>query len=182
MKALWYKIIIFILIVFNVLLVYQNHRLKAKNSFPLVNPKMYVRQLNLHDAKVINRNNQPVSLLELAKKNVHTLFVFFSPSDCPACFGEKELWAQVPKRANIPVYGIATHPVSRELWQWVDNNEIPIPVYLDTTFAIEDVMDFQITPLKILTDSAGRVIWADPPRQPGSQRESFWEVLSHALE
>gem|GEM_PF-3718874 len=93
-----------------------------------------------------------------------------------------ELWQAIPDRGDIPVFGVATSPDSRELWQWVENTEIPIEVYLDTTFAIEDLMEFQQTPLKVLVDSEGTVIWADPPREPGPARESFWKELADAME
>ena len=182
MKPIWYKLVIAILLAFNVLLLYQNHQLKAEGSRQLVDSKMYVRQLQLPDVPVVDRDNHPASLLDLVKGNSHTMLVFFSPSDCPPCFSEKELWEQIPGRGNMPVYGIATSPDSRELWQWVENTEIPIEVYLDTTFAIEDLMEFQHTPLKVLVDSVGTVIWADPPREPGPTRESFWKELTNAME
>lgn len=182
MKPLWYKLIIVILLIFNALLLYQNYGLKAESSRQLVDPKMYVRQLQLPDVPVVDRDNHPSSLSDLVKGNSHTMLVFFSPSDCPPCFSEKELWEQIPDRGNMPVYGIATSPDSRELWQWIDNSEILIEVYLDTTFAIEDLMEFQQTPLKVLVDSVGTVIWADPSREPGPARESFWKELANAME
>jgi len=182
MKALWYKVIIAILLAFNLLLLYQNHQLKVEGSRRLHRPEMYVRQLQLPGVSVTDRDNHPASLIDLVEANPHTMLVFFSPSDCPPCFNEKELWEQIPIRGNVPIYGIATSPDSRELWQWVDNSGIPIKVYLDTTFAIEEVMQFRQTPLKVLVNSFGKVVWADPPREPGSARDAFWKELADAME
>ena len=181
MKTIWYKVIIVILLGFNMALLYQNHQIKAGSINSLISPNVYLDRLQLPDYQVTDRRGHSTGLLTLAGNSEHTMFIFFSPSDCPSCFNERYLWGQISDRIQLPVIGIASSPDSRELWQWVTNMEMPIDVYLDTTFAIEHTMEFQMTPLKVLVNSTGAIIWADPPREPGSAREHFWEELGNAI-
>lgn len=180
MKTIWYKVIIIILLGLNAALLYQNHQIKAAPTNSRIGPEAYVGRLQLPDYPVTDQGGYPTDLLTLAGNSEHTMFIFFSPSDCPSCFDERHLWGQITDRTQLPVVGIATSPDSRELWQWVDNMEMPIDIYLDTTFVIEHTMEFQMTPLKLLVNSSGTIVWADPPREPGSAREHFWEDLENA--
>jgi peroxiredoxin len=182
MKSIWYQLVIIILAAFNVLLLYQNHQLKAGGAPPLARPELYAGQLQIPPVPVIDRDNSVVSLSDLVGQSEFTVLVFFSPSDCPPCFSEKDLWGQIPKRCGIPVFGIASNPDPRELWQWVGNTGIPIEVYLDSSLIVESMMDFARTPLKALVDSTGTILWADPPRLEPAERESFWRDLSNAME
>ena len=184
MKTRWPYALIAMLVVLNLLLLYQNVTLKTRSethSARLTPVGEYVNQAILPDLPVQDEEGISHTLRRLVETEPFTLLVFFSPSDCPTCFAEAELWQEVREKRDVAVYGIGTSPNGKEFWQWVKHSGITIDVYLDTTFSVDGMMQFTTTPLKVLSNSEGVILWADPPRERGEDENQFWGDLDHAL-
>lgn len=181
MKVGWYKVIIMLLVVLNASLMYQNWRLKTTTEIHIVEPSEYVGELTIPDLRVADTAGRSVSLAELAAGQPNCFFVFYSPSDCPSCFNEKTFWTEIAERTEIPVIGVASNASSTELWAWNRNNQIPIVTYVDTTFAVHDSMRFKVMPLKLLVNSYGKILWADPARIEPKEQRAFWGDLTYVM-
>lgn len=181
MKIVWYKIIIVMLVLLNLALLYQNRKLKSSTDPQIIPPGEFLARLKLPDVFVISGEDQSISLVKIAARQAYTVFIFYSPSDCPNCFGEKTLWEAIPKKSGIPVVGIASNSDVEELRTWNRNMGINLDTYVDTTFAIVDSMLFQNMPIKLLVDSSGAVLWADPARLERWQQDEFWIELEYVV-
>lgn len=184
MRTRWYMLCIAVLAVFNAVLLVQNYRLKNSilEATVLTEPSEYMARTLLPDVAVLDKSGHAESILQVAGARLHTLLVFFSPNDCPACFDERRLWSQIEARTGVPVVGIASSSDPRELYQWLKANEIVIDVYVDTLGAIDQYLELTRTPLKVLVNSQGSVIWADPTREVGPTMISFWEEFESVVD
>jgi peroxiredoxin len=181
MKLVWWKIGFAAMFLINLILAFELYQTKLAVSHPLADISLYIDNPVLPNVTLSNREGGEFDFTELAGEYSPTVLVFFSPSDCPNCFAEKVIWAELVQRGKARVYGIAVSADSREFWLWASRSRIPVDVYLDTTFAIFDSMQFKVTPLKVLLDDEGRPVWADPPRLSVQEQEQFWEDFDNAI-
>lgn len=187
-KLTWYKIGFYVAVILDLMLAWQLYRIKyadesaaeyGNRGYALTNYILGIQRLP--DVTVIDRNGGEYRLPQLAGEDQPAVFVFFTPGDCPVCFEEKSLWQEIPDRSGVAVYGVASNPDADEFWRWVDQTGINIPVYLDTTFAALDSMDFRVRPLKVVVDGYGVAVWADPVRKTPPARQAFWGELRTVL-
>lgn len=181
MKSRWIYVLTVLLVAANIALLAQVRHLRGSAYAVIAPPEVYVNSDRLPEVTVLSRMGKQAPLLELVSGNEHTLIVLFSPSDCPPCFSESEVWEAVPDRASISVYGVGMHVNADEFFQWVDNSGFGMDTYLDTSGMLAQ-MGWRVSPLKVLVDSTGRILWADPPREPGPARVRFWRDLSYAID
>jgi hypothetical protein len=177
----WRDALIVLLLILNGALVYRILS-PSRRSHPAPDPREHVARADLPDVALVDRDGRPRTVRELTTQRPLTLLIVFSPSDCPPCLEEKTLWGEVVRRNVVAVYGIASSPSPEEFWQWESRMEIPVDVYLDTTFAFADSMGFRVTPLKLLISPAGTVLWVDPPRLSPAEVAAFWEDFSRVVD
>ncbi|MFZ5980885.1 MAG: TlpA family protein disulfide reductase [Candidatus Zixiibacteriota bacterium] len=176
------KGLIAVLFVINLLLLAEVYRLKSGPAPLLVDISSYIEQPELPEVPVADSSGKLVNLCEVVARDMPTLMVFFSSSDCPNCFSEKSLWSEVSDETATRVVGVAVSSSGPEFWQWVSYMDFPIPIYLDTTYAIFDSMQFRVTPLKVLVKENGDLMWADPPRLSKPEQMLFWREFNYAIE
>jgi len=183
MKSFGVKALIIVLVVMNLLLCYEICRIKSDSSPVLVDAAMYTGRPTIPLGVVVSdRNDMKLEMRKLLAPDKPTMFVFFSTSDCPNCFSEQKLWAKANATGKAHFVGIAVSASRLEFWNWAASMEVSIPLYIDTTFSIFDSMKFEITPLKVLVNGKGKVLWADPPRLSKVEQKAFWRDFNHALE
>ena len=177
----WRDALIVLLLILNGALVYRILS-SSRRSHPVPEPLEYIARVDLPDVELVDRDGQPQTVRELAAQEPLTLLIVFSPSDCPPCLEEKNLCGEVARLDIVAVYGIGISPSPEEFWEWESRMDIPVDVYLDTTFAFMDSMGFRVTPLKLLISAAGTVLWVDPPRLSPAEVAAFWEDLSRVVD
>ncbi|HWO58130.1 MAG TPA: redoxin domain-containing protein [bacterium] len=179
MSTTRYKVAIIALLIVNALLLAKQFSLSNPGQKPLL--KEYVSRAALPAVSVIDRTGRSWSLREVTDNSPASLFVFFSPADCPPCLEERSLWNHVTQEAGIPVFGIGTWPSPSEYWDWTERMEFSMPTFLDTTFTLPESMGLRVMPLKVLVSQDGVIRWADPARLSANAAEEFREDLSDAL-
>lgn len=181
MKSFAVKGFIALLVVMNLILFAEVCRLKSGPPPAPVDVTSYIGHPTLPDVVVIDDDGNSYRLREAPGNELPTMMVFFSSSDCPNCFSEKTLWAEVATTGTARVMGVAVSASQAEFREWVSYMDFAIPLYLDTTFCIFDSMDFKVTPLKVLVKGDGEVVWADPPRLSKPEQQAFWRDFNHAV-
>ncbi len=179
-----YRIALLIAVVLNIALAAELYRSKY-----LANPvdrsvltRAHIRgNRSLPNVNVIGREGVICSAHSLLVDTQPTMIVFFSSNDCPDCFSEKELWAEIAAESGIDVKAIAFSPGSVEFWVWESITGIPLDVYLDTTYIIHDAMALNSTPLKVLFTPDGEAVWADPTRRGRAAARLYEEELAYVL-
>lgn len=141
----------------------------------------YLSSPTIPDVAVIDSLGRSISSRELVRGQGPLIVVLFTPGDCSSCFDERDLWAEIPKRAGIPVMAIVANDDVGEFRDWAAGFEFGIPVYIDTNYAVLDSMGVLKRPLKILFDEDGRARWADGTRSSSLSREQYWPDLEREL-
>lgn len=128
-----------------------------------------------------------VPLLDLKTKYVGTaagsefvLFVFFSPTDCPACLSEADLWQKMhadSQRLGLSVIGVMNHPDKTEGEQFLKQLGITFPVFFDSTAFLKKRYRIGETPEKVLMDSQGKTLLISPGSRTQEQRVIFEESV-----
>lgn len=182
MSKFWYKILLGIMILLNIILFTKFYNLKFAQAHTLTDVSSYMVRMNLPNVAVTNKLGESFFLPQLAKKYAPAIFIFFSPSDCPNCLSEIPLWKEIEDTYNMNVLAIATASDSNEFWQWEAFTKIPVTVYLDTSYAVVDSMGFSTTPIKVLLNQNGIPVWASPPCLTKTDQEEFYRELEYAVE
>jgi peroxiredoxin len=127
------------------------------------------------------------SLLDLKKKYLgnaarseFTLFIFFSPTDCPACLSEASIWQRLHadgQRLSLQVVGVMNHPNKLEGEQFLKNLGITFPVLFDNTSVLKNKYMIGETPEKVLIDSEGETLLITPGGKTEEQRRAFEESV-----
>ena len=173
--------LLFLLIVLNMLLVYQNISLKrasVKQDSPSAPQERYIPDLTLFNLKGEEVNLREIVIREQSKP---TLLVFFSPTDCGACLSERTIWEKVAQENMAKVLTVASHPDLGELKTWLESADFRLPVLFDSTESAIEKLGIAATPLKVLTAPSGRVIWTDPARLTPEEQRNFWRDFGQAL-
>ncbi len=110
-----------------------------------------------------------------------TLFVFFSPSDCRSCLLERELWKEIFKSRKVNIIGIAKHADKKELKDWIENSAIPFIVLYDEKGILSKRLGINRTPLKLLVDNKGKILFVDYVRVTSAEQKSFVNELDKRL-
>lgn len=182
MKSKSLYVIIFFLVILNLILLFRGRNLNKKPFLQNTDISLYTKQKSLPSVKVVNRAGFITSIERLIDTSGLTLLIFFTPSDCPSCFSEKELWKRVKESGLARTAAIACNSDPKEFWKWVDATGFDIPIYLDSTFASIDTLNLSTTPMKILVNNSGDIVWADPPRLDPYAVRSFFDELSYYIE
>jgi len=135
----------------------------------------------LTDVALLDPDGESLSLQQRLDKLAPAMIVVFSPSDCPSCLDEKWLWIEAAARCQIDLIGVACSSDRDEFWKWLEITEIPFTVFLDTSYAVIDSLRPVITPMKLLVDRKGILVWADPPRLDEHTAQKFIEDLEYAM-
>lgn len=105
-----------------------------------------------------------------------TLFVFFSPTDCPACLKEALYWEKLFKeRQNLrlTVIGIVDRCSRKEAEGARQHLGISFPVLFDQDGDLKRIFRIPQTPLKVLQDNEGKVMLTDFPNQFEKDQAQF---------
>jgi hypothetical protein len=176
-RTLWLTVLLAINIV---LAVYLFNTRDADNRHPH-DVLTLVENPVLTDVPLFDRDGETLSLRQRLDKLAPAMIVVFSPSDCPSCLDEKWLWIEAADRCHIDLIGIACSSDRDEFWKWVEITEIPFTVFLDTSYAVIDSLRPAITPMKLLVDRKGMLVWADPPRLDEHTAQKFMGDLEYAM-
>jgi hypothetical protein len=182
MKNIFYKISVAVLVILNGVLLVRTQHIKSEAVDDSPNIAEYINKTKLPNISILDRNGRLVKIYDLIKGKPQTMFIFFNPSDCPSCLEEKFLWGQIAERGLVRAIGLASNASSQEFWSWAEQERFPIEIYLDTSFALADSLQFRATPLKLLVDENGKIYWVDPLRIGPRAQKIFWKELSSALE
>jgi len=117
------------------------------------------------------------SLNTILSQKSHTLFVFFSPSDCGACLFERILWQDIYNKGIVNVVGISSHNI-RESKKWVNQTKLSIPILYDENGKLRKLLGIKRTPIKILIDQQRNILIADDSvRLYKNTRKDFLNLL-----
>lgn len=114
-----------------------------------------------------------------------TLFVFFAPTDCPACLKESAVWEKLAlegKSLNLAVIGIVDRCSERESEAARRQMGITFPVLLDANSVLRPTFGIVRTPEKILVNERGVVILTDPGNQTPEAQLAFERAVEHLSE
>ncbi len=176
MKKSWLYGIIILLILINGVLLYQNYNLKKPKK-----EREYLKNILIPDINLFDLDGDKINLGEFVESSSLSFVVVFSPTDCGVCLSERVLWEEVRSRHKINVLGVVYHPDKRELIQWIENQKLSIPVVWDSADQVKDALEVETSPLKLLVNSKGSVIWTDPARITNEDRLNFWKDLENVL-
>ena len=163
------------LILMNGVLLYQNYNLKKSRRTE------NVKNIRIPDVDLFDLDGHKTNLREFAGGSPLSFIVIFSPTDCGVCLSERVLWEEVRSRYQINLLGVASHPDKRELIQWIKNHRLSIPVVWDSAGLLRDALEVESSPLKLLVNSKGSVIWTDPARLSKEERVNFWQELENVF-
>lgn len=118
-----------------------------------------------------------------AGRSQFTLFVFFSPTDCPACLLEASIWQRLQdnQRSRLQVMGIMNHPHKLEGEQFLKNLGITFPVLFDNTGFLKNKYRIGETPEKVLIDSEGKTLHIAPGSKTEEEKRGFEESVLKLL-
>ncbi len=109
-----------------------------------------------------------------------TLFIFFSPTDCPACLQEGPIWEKLhlnTQHLDLQVIGIMNHPDKAEGEQFLKELGVTFPVFFDNTAFLKNKYRIGETPEKVLIDSKGNTLLINPGSPTEERRRAFEESL-----
>jgi hypothetical protein len=129
----------------------------------------------------------PLSLLDIKHRYLpgdpdsdFTLFVFFSPTDCPGCLREAGVWQRLfqdRKTLHLSVIGIMNHCSQQEAEAARRELGITFPVLFDANSVLASSFGFQKTPEKILLNKQDQVILTSP----SYQQEEMQRLFEHEI-
>lgn len=174
-----YLSLLFIMITFNSLLLYQNYHLKKGKSVEA--------QHNLFKKAIMpsfvlsNLDGEYIKSSDVIKNSKFTLFIFFSLYDCVACLSERSLWQQIYEEMHINVIGVARHANIEELKGWTKNSGLTFPILYDKDSIITAELEIFETPLKLLVNNQGKIILADLARITEKDQKAFLKQIEAIL-
>jgi len=172
--------VLFLLFGFNLVLLLQNLSLKQQ-LLPSRRKDKFLTLERLPSFSLPDSGGNLLSFDSILKKQDRVLLVFFSPTDCPACLAERYLWDETEAKVGISVILVGSHFDRGELWRWVRSSGLTMPVLWDSAGSLVREIGLRTSPLKVLVNSEGRVLWTDPTRLTEQERESYWADLARVL-
>jgi peroxiredoxin len=128
-----------------------------------------------------------LSLLEVKNRYLpgdseseYTLFVFFSPTDCPACLRESAVWQrlfQERDHLHLSVVGVVGQCSREEAEMARRQLGITFPLLFDVNSVMATAFGLQKTPEKILLDRHAKVVLASP----AYQKEEMQRLFEHTV-
>jgi peroxiredoxin len=107
----------------------------------------------------------------------HTLLVFMSPGDCPACLTEQRVWdelAQTHDSAQLQVVGILVRTSLAEARAFAKGYPSSFTLYVDVNEQLKHSAALPpTTPFKALVDHEGKVLLAEGPNADPAQHRNF---------
>jgi peroxiredoxin len=129
------------------------------------------------------RSTRQLSLLDLKHRYIaaepdrrFTLFIFYSPTDCPACLKESAAWERLASAGpslDLSVVGIVDRCSSQEADSARHDMGLTFPVLFDQQSALRILYRILRTPQKVLVDRSGKVLLASPPDQTPEGQDAF---------
>ncbi len=173
-----YMLVILILIISNSMMLYSFYKSsyeekKSRKGSYLNNQRFWT---------VLKREGSLVNIKEIIKRKPLSLIVMFSLKSCPACMHERLLWNEMSKIENLNVIGVLNENRTTENESWISNLGLEFPVYHDTSGYIERIqkeLNEEQMPLKILTDSTGRVLSYDGPHANISEQYEWFNIIKN---
>jgi len=173
-----YLLVILILIISNYMMLYSFYKSgyeekKSRQGSYLNNQKFWT---------VLNREGALVNIKEIIKHKPLSLIIMFSLKSCPACMHERLIWNELSKIKNLNVVGVLNENRTIENEAWISNLGLEFPSYYDTSGYIERIqkeLNESHTPLKILTDSTGRVLSYDGPHANISEQYEWFNIIKN---
>jgi peroxiredoxin len=110
----------------------------------------------------------------------YTLFVFFSPTDCPACLREAAIWQRLFEERNslrLGIVGVVGQCSRQEAEMARRQLGITFPLLLDVNSVMTTSFGFQKTPEKILVDRHAKVLLTNP----ANQKEEMQRLFEHEV-
>lgn len=127
------------------------------------------------------------SLIDLKQSYIHTspltkftLVVFFSPSDCPACLTESQVWADLAEkkdRLHLDVFAVVDRCTGDEAAQFMRQKQLLFPALHDRASVLRALYQVTVTPQSLLLTREGKVLLlGGPAKTPEAQ-----QVFEHAV-
>jgi peroxiredoxin len=116
---------------------------------------------------------------------VLTVYVLFSPSDCPGCLEEQVYCIRLHRAAagdGLAVVGIVCGATGNEMRGWLRNTGATYDVLIDEGCSLADRLGVGKTPFKLVVDSQGRVLFTDGPHADRKGQERFYNQVKKLLE
>jgi peroxiredoxin len=124
-----------------------------------------------------------LSLLDLKHRYIaaepdkrFTLFIFYSPTDCPACLKESAAWERLASAGpslNLSVVGIVDRCSNQEADSVRHSMGLTFPVLFDQQSVLRMLYGILRTPQKVLVDRSGKVLLTSPPDQTPEAQDAF---------
>lgn len=124
---------------------------------------------------------QEWSTESILRNRSHALLVFFTLQDCASCLGEYVLWERLFKIHKVNVIAVARHVDEAELRLWVENAQLTFPVLYDADGELSRLFGIKSSPMKVLLDHRGRVLFYDPFRQDRTQMDEFISTFKNIV-
>jgi peroxiredoxin len=149
-----------------------------------------MEELNANAVKALT-SVPTLSLLNLKElyfskdsNSAFTLFIFFSPTDCPVCLQESAIWQSLhheSQQLKLSVIGIADRSSNNEVTKFIKQKGITFPVLFDEKSLLRTTYKVTRTPHKILIDSKGSTVLVSPASQTPEQRRAFEKSIRERL-
>lgn len=126
-----------------------------------------VSQMSLLDIKR-NYSKEPDSKF--------TLFIFFTPTDCPSCLREATVWENLfrdRQSLDLSIIGIVDHGSQQEAEALQQQLGTSFPVLFDPQSTLRNVFGIRETPEKILVDRQEKVLLTDAGNQTPETQLAF---------
>lgn len=146
-----------------------------------------------HTAKAVKslESVPTLSLLDLKNRYLgknsdaeFTLFIFFSPTDCPLCLQEAAIWQRLHldgQRLGLSVVGVIDRSSSDEVSHFLKQLGITFPVLFDNKSLLTTLYKVMRTPYKVLIDSKGSTVLISPASITLEQQREFERSLLKRL-
>ena len=113
-----------------------------------------------------------------------TLFIFFSPTDCPACLRESIIWQRLFEARDalhLSVIGIVGQCSRQEAETARSQLGITFPLLFDVNAVMARAFGLERTPEKILVNRTARVILTSPPYQKEEMQQRFEQEVRQSV-
>ncbi len=149
-----------------------------------------------HCSDISNQDKNPseistASLLDIKHRYLSaqsesdfTLFIFFSPTDCPACLRESIIWQRLFEARDalhLSVIGIVGQCSRQEAETARSRLGITFPLLFDVNAVMAPAFGLERTPEKILVNRAARVILTSPPYQKEEMQQRFEQEVRQSV-
>lgn len=158
---------------------YQKTENQKVNSNLRINTANSVLQIvdELKVLTLVDLNERIVEFKNILSLEEPKLIVFLSPSDCPSCLREIELWNRIRLELDTPVIGIIPDYNIEGIKMFALNENIKFDLWIDLEQQLMSKIDFSETPIKLLLDKDNNILSITTTFRYAELESQFFDVI-----